>query len=70
MFGLSSVVENMEQLKNLDPVSKKLTGWGSRATDPGVIKNALSGIWVGHQLHPLATDLPVGALTDRHTSAQ
>ncbi|GAA2034158.1 hypothetical protein GCM10009720_13440 [Yaniella flava] len=61
MFGLSSAVENIEQMKNLDPVSKKLTGWVSKATDPDVIKNALSGTWVGHQLHPLATDLPMGA---------
>src|SRR5947208_10573528 len=31
------------------------------ASDP--VKNVLSGTWLGHQLHPVLTDLPIGAWT-------
>ena len=27
---------------------------------PGPVKDALSGTWLGHALHPLTTDLPIG----------
>src|SRR4051812_21266400 len=45
-----------------DPISKAI-----RELFPGdagrVIKNALHGIWLGHPLHPVLTDIPVGAWT-------
>lgn len=33
------------------------------AIPPGPVKDALSGTWLGHALHPLATDLPIGTWT-------
>jgi nitrite reductase/ring-hydroxylating ferredoxin subunit/uncharacterized membrane protein len=30
---------------------------------PGPVKDALSGTWLGHPLHPLLTDIPIGAFT-------
>jgi nitrite reductase/ring-hydroxylating ferredoxin subunit/uncharacterized membrane protein len=30
---------------------------------PGPVKDALSGTWLGHALHPLLTDVPVGTWT-------
>ena len=29
----------------------------------GPVKDALSGTWLGHALHPLLTDLPIGTWT-------
>jgi uncharacterized membrane protein len=34
-----------------------------RALPAGPLKDALSGTWLGHTLHPLLTDLPIGAWT-------
>ena len=39
---------------------------GSRCATPsraGPVKDALSGTWLGHALHPLLTDLPIGTWT-------
>src|SRR5947207_10827721 len=45
-----------------DPISKAI-----RDLFPGdagrVIKNALHGTWLGHPLHPVLTDIPIGAWT-------
>src|SRR3954467_11472873 len=29
----------------------------------GPVKDALSGVWIGHALHPLLTDVPIGTWT-------
>lgn len=63
MFGLSNVVKRIERMKSLDAVGKPVAKWASQLTSPDGIKNALSGSWLGHQLHPMATDLPIGAWT-------
>lgn len=55
------LVRRIEDLKQLDDVSRPLAGLAGRATRPDSVKNALSGTWVGHQLHPMLTDLPIGA---------
>jgi nitrite reductase/ring-hydroxylating ferredoxin subunit len=54
-------VRRIEDLKQLDDVSRPLADLAGRATRPDAAKNALSGTWVGHQLHPMLTDLPIGA---------
>src|SRR4051812_24962132 len=45
-----------------DPISRTI-----RNLFPGesgrAIKNALHGVWLGHPLHPVLTDIPVGAWT-------
>lgn len=63
MLGLSNVIDGIGQMKNLDPISKPLSNVVSKVTSPDAVKNALSGTWLGHQLHPLLTDLPIGAWT-------
>jgi Ferredoxin subunits of nitrite reductase and ring-hydroxylating dioxygenases len=45
----------------LDRLSSPLSAWVSKTTRPTTIKNALSGTWLGHQLHPALTDVPIGA---------
>lgn len=63
MLGLTTAVDRIGKMKNLDPLSKQLAKWVSKVTEPTAIKNALSGTWLGHQLHPMATDVPIGAWT-------
>ena len=46
---------------SLDRFSRPLADLAGRATRPDTVKNALSGTWLGHQLHPMLTDLPIGA---------
>lgn len=47
--------------KGLDPIAGKVDGAVKAVTRKTPIKNALSGSWLGHQLHPILTDLPIGA---------
>ncbi|MBO0732510.1 MAG: Rieske 2Fe-2S domain-containing protein [Acidimicrobiaceae bacterium] len=55
------LVKRIEDTTALDDVSRPLAGLAGRATRPDPVKSALSGTWVGHQLHPILTDLPIGA---------
>ncbi|WP_063780572.1 Rieske 2Fe-2S domain-containing protein [Nonomuraea sp. SBT364] len=53
--------KKVEDWSALDGACHKVSGWVARATRPTAIKNALSGTWLGHSLHPVLTDLPIGA---------
>jgi nitrite reductase/ring-hydroxylating ferredoxin subunit/uncharacterized membrane protein len=47
-----------------DPLSKAVHGAFENAGPTGQqLKNALHGVWLGHPLHPVFTDLPLGAWT-------
>ncbi len=54
-------VKRIEATEALDHAGKPLAATISRATRPALVKNTLSGTWLGHQLHPLLTDLPIGS---------
>ncbi|MFF2253463.1 Rieske 2Fe-2S domain-containing protein [Streptomyces sp. NPDC058142] len=58
---LPKLTEEVEGLQALDGVSQKAADWVARATHPDAIKNALSGTWLGHPVHPMLTDVPIGA---------
>ena len=58
---LTGVIQSIGRTKVLDGTAKTVSGWVAAATRPTWIKNALSGSWLGHQLHPMLTDLPIGA---------
>ncbi|HET6958317.1 MAG TPA: Rieske (2Fe-2S) protein [Vicinamibacterales bacterium] len=46
------------------PLSDAIREAYSRAGETGrVAKNALHGVWLGHPLHPVFTDVPIGAWT-------
>jgi uncharacterized membrane protein len=53
-------VKRLEAAEALDRIGRPLAAAISRATRPAPVKNALSGTWLGHQLHPLLTDIPIG----------
>lgn len=47
-----------------DPVQPVLSGVFRSTSDPGRrIKNVLSGTWLGHPLHPILKDIPIGSWT-------
>lgn len=58
---LGPVVERLESLGALDGPAKAV-GKRVRGTfGPGPLKDAISGTWLGHALHPLLTDVTIGA---------
>jgi nitrite reductase/ring-hydroxylating ferredoxin subunit/uncharacterized membrane protein len=55
------LVKSIEDMEALDDLSRPLADLAGRATSSDAVKNVLSGTWLGHQLHPMLTDLPIGA---------
>jgi nitrite reductase/ring-hydroxylating ferredoxin subunit/uncharacterized membrane protein len=49
----------IERAKALDAVADPLRSVVKPPLDPRPIKNALSGSWLGHRLHPLLTDVAI-----------
>lgn len=54
-------VRRLERLEALDKVARPLAGAVGRVVRPRVVRNLLSGTDLGHPLHPVLTDLPIGA---------
>lgn len=52
-----------EDLAALDRPANALAGLVTRTVPDGAVKDLLSGTWLGHALHPLLTDLPIGFWT-------
>jgi nitrite reductase/ring-hydroxylating ferredoxin subunit/uncharacterized membrane protein len=61
-MDLRRVPEMLEDAEVLDGVISPIAGRVSGLL-AGPAKDALSGSWLGHPLHPLLTDLPIGAWT-------
>ena len=53
--------KRLEKEKRLDAIAKKVGDLVAKVVPPGPVKGALSGTWLGHTLHPVLTDLPIGA---------
>src|SRR5215204_4556745 len=61
---LMQVVDNRAIDELAEPLSKTVRGAYAAAGPVGQhAKNALHGVWLGHPLHPVLTDLPLGAWT-------
>ncbi|WP_416429827.1 Rieske 2Fe-2S domain-containing protein [Paenarthrobacter nicotinovorans] len=60
---LDSVVKAIEQFDLLDGLSSSLAKAVGKGVEPRPIRNLLSGTFIGHPLHPMLTDLPIGAWT-------
>ena len=58
---LRRVVGRIEDFEGLDRLGRPLASQAHRATQSRRVKNALSGTWLGHALHPMLTDVPIGA---------
>lgn len=54
------VVERIERAGPLDPVVKAVRGVINSALRSQGVRDALHGVWLGHPLHPVLTDVPIG----------
>ncbi|MEV7648647.1 Rieske (2Fe-2S) protein [Arthrobacter sp. NPDC089319] len=63
MSALHKLMARIEQTEALDKVAQPLAGLVGRLVKPRPVRNILSGSYLGHPLHPLMTDLPIGAWT-------
>jgi len=57
------LARRIERADALDTVAKPLQKLASRCVRPRIVRNALSGTSLGHPLHPMLTDIPIGAWT-------
>lgn len=55
--------ERIERLAALDRVSATISSKLQAVLPAGPVKDALSGTWLGHPLHPLLVTVPIGSLT-------
>jgi nitrite reductase/ring-hydroxylating ferredoxin subunit len=53
---LHELTERLVDVEALDGPAEQIAGAFSSAVAPGPLKDALSGTWLGHALHPLLTD--------------
>jgi nitrite reductase/ring-hydroxylating ferredoxin subunit/uncharacterized membrane protein len=53
-------MRRLEQAEALDEPAEKLAEVVGTAVQPRLVKNALSGTWLGHRFHPLMVPLPIG----------
>ena len=60
---LYEMTKRLEKQKGLDGAAKMVGNFVGKVLPPGSAKDALSGTWLGHTLHPVLTDLPIGAWT-------
>jgi nitrite reductase/ring-hydroxylating ferredoxin subunit/uncharacterized membrane protein len=60
---LQPFVDALESASVLDEPGKKIGKTVRGALGPGALKDALSGTWLGHALHPMLTDVVIGSFT-------
>lgn len=58
---LQAMSQRAEELASFDRPGAWLAKQVGRLIKQGPVKDGLSGTWLGHPLHPLLTDLPIGA---------
>ena len=57
------VLDALENTTALDPVAKAVTSVVSGALKSRTVKDLLHGVWLGHPLHPVLVQVPVGTWT-------
>src|SRR3954466_15607761 len=57
---VNDVVDRLESAGPLDPVVNTVRRLVSKALGPQKLRDALHGVWLGHPLHPVLTDVPIG----------
>jgi len=61
--ALQDAVDRLAAIEPLDEPAKAVGKAVRDTVRAGPVKDALSGTWLGHALHPLLTDLPIGTWT-------
>src|SRR3954454_12785112 len=59
----SEIAERIAGLDQLDPVAEPIAKWVRDTVPSGPVKDALSGTWLAHALHPMLQVLPLGTWT-------
>ena len=59
--------DRVDALSQLDAIADPLHRAVNGMLPPGPAKDALHGTWLGHPLHPVLTDLPIGFWTSAWT---
>jgi uncharacterized membrane protein len=60
---LNSLVGELESDETLDGLGRAAGRTVRRLIPDGAVKDGLSGAWLGHPLHPILTDIPIGVWT-------
>lgn len=60
---LENAMDRLGGASGLDTVARPLSKKVAALIPKGMAKDVLSGTWMGHPLHPLLTDIPIGAWT-------
>jgi nitrite reductase/ring-hydroxylating ferredoxin subunit/uncharacterized membrane protein len=60
---LEPLVRALESAEVLDPVAQQVGKTVRSVLGDGPIKDALSGTWLGHAVHPMLTDVVIGSFT-------
>jgi uncharacterized membrane protein len=60
---LNTLVGRLEAAETLDGLGHAAGRTVRRLVPDGAVKDALSGAWLGHPLHPILTDVPIGVWT-------
>ena len=55
------MLSRLEQARSLDAVSDQLQKFVMDAVRPQGLRDLLHGTWLGHPLHPVLVQVPVGA---------
>lgn len=58
---LRAQVDRLATMDKLDPAADRVARLVSAQLASTAAKNALSGVWLGHRLHPLLTDVAIGS---------
>jgi uncharacterized membrane protein len=58
-----AAVERLEGTAELSEVANALARVAEAAVPPGTLRDAARGSWLGHPVHPMLTDLPIGFWT-------
>lgn len=59
----AAIIRKIELSHILDAFAQSLGGLISTVLQPGKAKDLISGTWMGHPVHPMLTDIPIGAWT-------
>jgi nitrite reductase/ring-hydroxylating ferredoxin subunit/uncharacterized membrane protein len=60
---MHDIAIRVERIDALDAIAKPMGAIAKKLIPRGSVKDLLSGTWLGHQLHPLLTDIPIGSFT-------
>jgi nitrite reductase/ring-hydroxylating ferredoxin subunit/uncharacterized membrane protein len=62
-MSMHNLAVRIEKIDALDGIAEALGNAVKKLIPAGSLKDLLSGTWLGHPLHPLLTDIPIGSFT-------